>query len=195
MYQVAYLASVVLAVTKVDVGAPVTKFKTYNIGDDFKECKIWEVARATSAATTFFPSISVGLQEIEFIDAGFGHNNPTEVLINEAEGIFQDETCDCVVSIGTGISGAITIEDSRLSILNALKKMASHSAAVHRRLDSNPRLPEHVYFRFDVAKGLEDVTLSDWTKASKISGHTIGYLSEPNVIRSVKQCARILAQG
>lgn len=78
----------VLAVTKADVGAPATKFKTYNIGDDFRECKVWEIARATSAATTFFPSISYSMQEIEFIDAGFGHNNPTEVLISEAASLF-----------------------------------------------------------------------------------------------------------
>jgi hypothetical protein len=71
--------------------------------------------------------------------------------------------------------------------------MASHSESVHRRLAS--QFSEQLYFRFDVAKGLEDVTLSDWKKSSKISGHTIGYLSEPSVIRSVRQCAGILAQG
>jgi hypothetical protein len=39
---------VVLAVTKADIGAFPTKFKTYRIGDDFRECKIWEVARTMS---------------------------------------------------------------------------------------------------------------------------------------------------
>ncbi|CAG5156682.1 uncharacterized protein ALTATR162_LOCUS4479 [Alternaria atra] len=72
--------TVVLAVTKADVGALPTKFKTYHIGDDFKHCKIWEIARATSAATTFFESIFLGHQNIEFIDAGFGHNNPSEIF-------------------------------------------------------------------------------------------------------------------
>jgi patatin-like phospholipase/acyl hydrolase len=180
-------------VTKVDVGALPTKFKTYNIGDDFRECKIWEVARATSAATTFFPSISCGKQGIEFIDAGFGHNNPTEILLSEAEDIFDNQDFDCILSIGTGLNEAISLEDSRLSILDALKKMATSSEAVHRRLGK--RLPEDVYFRFDVVRGLNDITLSDWEKSSRISAHTTNYLAEFYVERSIKKCARILAQG
>ncbi|MCJ1393319.1 hypothetical protein MMC18_006191 [Xylographa bjoerkii] len=137
--------TVVLAMTKANVGAPPTKFRTYNISDDFRECKIWEIARATSAATTFFESIAVGRQEIEFIDAGFGHNNPSEVLLDETRNVFPNEEISCLVSIGTGLGGVVTIKDTRMSIIEALKKMASNSEAVHRRLDKN--LPEEVYFR------------------------------------------------
>ncbi|RYN72861.1 hypothetical protein AA0120_g12698 [Alternaria tenuissima] len=184
--------TVVLAVTKADVGALPTKFKTYSIGDDFKHCKIWEVARATSAATTFFESISIGHQDIEFIDAGFGHNNPSEVLSSEAEDMFQDSTYDCMLSIGTGLGDVITIKDSRRSIIKALKSMASHSQAVHRRLSQ--RLSEAVYFRFDVTRGLDDVTLSDWKESSTISAHTRNYLAEVDVERQIKRCAGILSQ-
>ncbi|KAB2098891.1 hypothetical protein AG0111_0g12907 [Alternaria gaisen] len=184
--------TVVLAVTKADVGALPTKFKTYSIGDDFKHCKIWEVARATSAATTFFESISIGHQDIEFIDAGFGHNNPSEVLLIEAEDTFPDDIYDCILSIGTGLGDVITIKDSRRSIIRALKSMASHSQAVHRRLSH--RLSEAAYFRFDVTRGLDDVTLSDWKESSTISAHTRNYLAEVEVERQIKRCARILTQ-
>lgn len=179
--------------TKVDVEALPTKFKTYSIGDDFRECKIWEVARATSAAVTFFPSISCGEQGIEFIDAGFGHNNPMEILLSEAEDIFDTQDFDCVLRIGTGLNEAISLEDSGVSILGALKKMATSSEAVRRRLGR--RLPEDVYFRFDVVRGLNDITLSDWEKSSRISAHTINYLAEFYVERALKKCARILTQG
>ncbi|CAN9473751.1 unnamed protein product [Alternaria alternata] len=184
--------TVVLAVTKADVGALPTKFKTYSIGDDFKHCKIWEVARATSAATTFFEPISIGHQDIEFIDAGFGHNNPSEVLLSEAEDMFPGGTYDCILSIGTGLGDVITIKDSRRSIIKALKSMASHSQAVHRRLSH--RLSEAAYFRFDVTRGLDDVTLSDWKESSTISAHTRNYLAEIDVERQIKRCARILMQ-
>ncbi|CZS95325.1 uncharacterized protein RCO7_05779 [Rhynchosporium graminicola] len=126
-----WILRTVLAITKVDVSAAPTKFRTHDIGDDFKDIKMWEVARATSAATTFFPSISCGLQEIEFIDAGFCHNNLTEVVFSEAGYIFSDEPCDCVISIGTGHGDVVEVTNARLSILNASKKMASHSEAVH----------------------------------------------------------------
>jgi len=97
----------VLAVTKENVAALPTKFRTYNIGNDLEECKIWEVARATSAATTFFPSIFCGRDSIEYIDAGFGHNNPTEVLLSEARDEFPGLIIDCVLSIGTGLEGVV----------------------------------------------------------------------------------------
>ncbi|CZS98920.1 uncharacterized protein RAG0_07469 [Rhynchosporium agropyri] len=163
----------VLAITKVDVSAAPTKFRTYDIGDDFKDIKIWE--------------------EIEFIDAGFGHNNPTEVVFSEAGYIFSDEPCDCVISIGTGHSDIVEITNSRLSILNALKKMASHSEAVHRRVSK--MLPEEAYFRFNVIRSLEDITLSDWRQNSKISAHTSNYPREHFVEKAVRQCASILTQG
>ncbi|XMA18518.1 hypothetical protein WAI453_011309 [Rhynchosporium graminicola] len=168
-----WILRTVLAITKVDVSAAPTKFRTHDIGDDFKDIKMWEVARATSAATTFFPSISCGLQEIEFIDAGFCHNNLTEVVFSEAGYIFSDEPCDCVISIGTGHGDVVEVTNARLSILNASKKMASHSEAVHRRVWD--MLPEGAYF-------------------SKISTHTSNYLREPFVEKAVRQCASILTQ-
>jgi hypothetical protein len=187
------LYSMVLTVTKADVGAPVTTFKTYNIGDDFRDCKIWEIARATSAATTFFPSCSCGLQEIEFIDAGFGHNNPTEVLLGEAVKLFSPEKINCILSIGTGLDGVVPVKNSRRSIINALSKMASNSQAVHRRLTE--LLPEDIYFRFNVTRGLDDIVLFDWDKSSTISAHTRNYVHEPYVERDIKKCVEILIQG
>jgi hypothetical protein len=107
--------------------------------------------------------------------------------------IFPSDKHDCILSIGTGLRGVIAIKDKRRSILSALKKMASHSEAVHRHLSH--RLPEAAYFRFDVTKGLEDITLSDWEESSTISAHTRNYLAEVQVERQIKRCAEILAQG
>ncbi|EWZ28291.1 hypothetical protein FOZG_17997 [Fusarium oxysporum Fo47] len=75
----------VLAITKQNLDAPPTLFTTYDSSASFHGCTIWQVARATSAATTFFKSIKVGRDEIEFVNAGFGYNNPCEVLLQEAQ--------------------------------------------------------------------------------------------------------------
>ena len=115
------------------------------------------------------------------------------LLLSEAEDIFDNQDFDCVLSIGTGLNEAVSLEDSRLSILGALKKMATSSEATHRRLAR--RLPEDVYFRFNVVRGLKDITLSDWEKSSQISAHTTNYLAEIYVERSINKCARILTQG
>jgi hypothetical protein len=135
------------------------------------------VARATSAATTFFKPIRVGRDGVEFVDAGFGYNNPCEVLIGEAGHHFSSRDRMQVVSIGTGLGDVVSIGDTRMGIISALKKMATTSRAVAGRL--NDRFgDEGQYVRFNVEKGLEDTILSDWKKASEISAHTQNYLSD-----------------
>ncbi|KAI1737753.1 acyl transferase/acyl hydrolase/lysophospholipase [Xylaria scruposa] len=167
--------TVVLAITKANVDTRPTLFTTYDSSAAFQDCTIWEVIRATSAATTFFKSIELGRDKIEFIDAGFGHNNPCEVLIDEAEKQFPDRKQLQILSIGTGLGDVVTIEDSRVSILKALKKMASTSTAVSNRLVDRYGDGDQ-YFRFNVEQGLNDITLSDWQKTSTISAHTRNYL-------------------
>lgn len=111
------------------------------------------------------------------MDAGFGYNNPCEVLIAEAQKQFPNHERMLVLSVGTGLGNVVSISDSRKSILKALKKMATSSKKVHLRLDERYG-DGREYFRFNVERGLEDVTLSDWKKASNISSHTANYLEE-----------------
>ncbi|CAJ0544308.1 Ff.00g035520.m01.CDS01 [Fusarium sp. VM40] len=169
--------TVVLAITKDNVDALPTLFTTYDTSASLDGCTIWQVARATSAATTFFKPIRVGRDDIEFIDAGFGYNNPCEVLIAEAQAQFPNRKKMQVLSIGTGLGDVVSISDTRKSILKALKSMATTSRKVDSRLVEQYS-DEGVYFRFNVDRGLDDVTLSDWEKSSKISAHTRNYLEE-----------------
>lgn len=169
--------SVVLAITKDNVDAPPTLFKTYDSSAAFNNCTLWQIARATSAATTFFKSIKVGRDDIEFIDAGFGYNNPCSILIQEAQREFPERGEMRILSIGTGLGDVVTIKDKRIRIITALKRMATSSkkvaADVDHRYGGNGQ-----YFRFNVDHGLEDITLSDWEKASNISAHTRNYLAD-----------------
>jgi hypothetical protein len=169
--------SVVLAITKNNVDAPPTLFKTYDTSAGFDGCTIWQVARATSAATTFFKSIRVGRDGIEFVDAGFGCNNPCEILIEEARPQFPRCGQMQVLSIGTGLRDVVTIGNTRLSIINALKKMATSSKRIAARVESRYG-DSGQYYRFNVDQALQDISLSDWEKSSEISAHTRNYLSE-----------------
>ena len=54
-----------------------THLRTYtnkNVEKSFADYKIWEAARATSAAPTYFPRIKLG--DHEYVDGGLGFNNP-----------------------------------------------------------------------------------------------------------------------
>ncbi|KAI1638581.1 acyl transferase/acyl hydrolase/lysophospholipase [Biscogniauxia mediterranea] len=171
--------TVVLAMTKENTDAMPTLFKTFDSTATFQDCTIWEVARATSAATTFFKSIKCGRDRIEFIDAAFGFNNPCEVLIKEAKKHFHQASMEQfrILSIGTGLGDVVTIQDTRTSIIRALKSIATTSKKVADRLDAEYG-DTNQYYRLNVDRGLEDVTLADWEKASKISAHTHNYLQE-----------------
>lgn len=184
--------SVVLAITKANVDTRPTLFTTYGSSTSYQDCSIWQVARATSAATTFFKSIELGRDKIEFIDAGFGYNNPCEILIEEAQKQYPGRSEFLVLSIGTGLGNVVDIKDSRRSIFKALKKMASTSKAVAARLKDRYGDSDQ-YHRFNVDRGLEDTTLSDWEKTSKISAHTHNYLQENE--KQVEEFVKKLLRG
>ncbi|KAI5918527.1 FabD/lysophospholipase-like protein [Camillea tinctor] len=181
--------TIVLAMTKENVDAMPTLFRTFDNMSRFHDCTIWEVARATSAATTFFKSVKCGRDRIEFVDAAFGFNNPCEVLIKEARKQFPQASIEQfrILSIGTGLGEVVTIQDTRTSILRALKSIATTSKKVADRLDEE-YADTHKYYRLNVDRGLEDVTLADWEKSSKISAHTFNYLQEKE--RYIAECVK-----
>ncbi|PHH53425.1 Vegetative incompatibility protein HET-E-1 [Ceratocystis fimbriata CBS 114723] len=173
----------VLAMTKVNLETIPTFFTTYDAPGNLTGCKVWEVARATSAAITLFDSIKLGRDEIKFIDASYGYNNPCEALIAEAKMQFPGRNM-MILSIGTGHGDVVKISDSRGSVLEALKKMASSSKATELRLRERYNSPG-VYYRFNVENGLKDAKLFDGHKLNHISAHTVNYLKENK--QSIKQ--------
>ncbi|KAJ6128005.1 hypothetical protein N7471_009222 [Penicillium samsonianum] len=169
--------TVVFAITKVNVDAGPTPFRTYDKSTSLNGCTIWEVARATSAATTFFKPIKLGRDGIEYIDAGFGYNNPCDKLITEARNAFPGRDNLQILSIGTGLGNVVEITNTRPSIIDALQKMATSSNKVAASLDDEYGDSGH-YFRFNVERGLENISSSDWDQDSTISAHTNNYLSQ-----------------
>ncbi|KAJ5425195.1 hypothetical protein N7465_000265 [Penicillium sp. CMV-2018d] len=169
--------TVVLAIMKANLDAGPTLFRTYDNSTALNGLTIWEAVRATSAATTFFKPIKIGRDQIEYIDAGFGHNNPCDKLIAEAKEVFPGRSDMQILSIGTGLGNGVGIKSNFISIIGAMKKMATSSNKVAARLGDQYG-ENGQYFRFNVEHGLEDVTLSDWKKASTISANTNNYLSQ-----------------
>ncbi|CAG8976226.1 hypothetical protein HYALB_00010772, partial [Hymenoscyphus albidus] len=185
--------TVVLAAKKDDISGPPTLFKTYSTDPQMAECKIWEVARATSAATTYFRSIACGRDQIEFVDAAIaGYNNPCRILLDEAHNTFPKcrPSEFTILSIGSGAKKSIAIKDSRTSILLALKDMASDSDRV--AIEMYTDLNREKYHRFTCANGLGDIKLSKWMKNHTIASLTHDYLDNPDQKRRIEACAKAL---
>jgi predicted acylesterase/phospholipase RssA len=49
-------------------------------------CRVWEAARATSAASTFFPPVQIGPTKQTFVDGALRHNNPIMLVDRESRG-------------------------------------------------------------------------------------------------------------
>lgn len=186
--------SVVLAMQTHNVDAQPELFTTYKDSTDvLSRISIWQAARATSAATTFFKPCKIPeLGGLEYIDAAVGYNNPCEVLVEEAQNIFPDHRRMHILSLGTGLSRVASIGSSRSSIMKSLKKIAISTNKVHLSMDRRYGSGEEAdYFRFNVDRGLDTIGLSDWKKISQLTAYTRDYVKENQ--RTIKHCAETFA--
>jgi predicted acylesterase/phospholipase RssA len=93
-------------VSALDANAPrPTVFRSY-AGENVRpsKCAIWQAARATSAAPSFFKEMFIDIPPpgISYIDGGLGYNNPAELALGEAAELWPASTNICLLSIGTG---------------------------------------------------------------------------------------------
>jgi predicted acylesterase/phospholipase RssA len=162
--------------------------------------KIWEACRATSATSSFFDPIAIGLYKEEFVDGATGANNPVTELWNQAQLMLGPEPLDdefqCLVSIGTGIPSLKPFRDDIFHIGETLIAIATETEQTAERfqrdkayLDTNGR-----FFRFNVVRGLEDIGLEESTKRKEIAAATRRYIQSQEVFKQMQACARNLAR-
>ncbi|KAF2152861.1 FabD/lysophospholipase-like protein [Myriangium duriaei CBS 260.36] len=164
--------------------------------DLLRRTKVWEAARATSAAPTYFDPIAIGLYGELFVDGGLGNNNPVNCMWTEAQRAFalsstipsdlqmtqMRDRVTCLLSIGTGRARVTGVHDSCLKFVETLTAMLtdSHRIAMGFQQDRGRELNSTStakYFRFDVDSGLDDVGLEEKQRRALIAGATRDYLS------------------
>src|SRR6266700_1144401 len=162
-------------------------FRTYQSHKAHLNCKIWEAARATSAAPNFFKRIEIGNKQ-PFVDGGLGCNKPSRVVLDEAEAVFGAHQIGCLVSIGTGQTEIINIKKpgflqqiSPTDVVKALKAISTDCEATHEEmLCLFGNLP-NTYFRLNVEQGMQGIELSEWEKLANVEAHTTTYLRRKEV--------------
>ena len=150
---------------------------------------IWQVARATSAAPTYFEPMVI--DKLEYIDGGFGANNPCVEIYDEVRRMNNDSNkcIKLVLSIGTGKNN----EESRfnghgfsryVNYLNFARKWASDSEQTHLTMLKARNSLRFGYFRFNVKDGLGQMKLDEWRARGPVRikiGNKIGNLRSPKV--------------
>ena len=172
---------------------------------------IWQVARATTAAPTYFKPLIIGKEK--FVDGGWGSaNNPTWHAYQEVcqmEGNKSD-AIELTVSIGTGKADKVRPVARRgTGIVAEYKTLLKYSAAAttdseekHRVMKGLPTTTEDNYQRFNVDGGLGDVNLGEWKvrgernlTLEKIAGQTRAYLDQEDTKRRLRKVARTLVKN
>ncbi|KAH7136769.1 acyl transferase/acyl hydrolase/lysophospholipase [Dactylonectria estremocensis] len=163
--------------------------------------RIWQVARATSAATSFFEPVSIN--ESVFVDGATGANNPVYELWAEAlEVFFQGDegrrlhNIGCLVSIGTGLSSLKKFGETIPNVLKAMKGIAIDSEEkIQSFLRDFPCVRKNdVFFRFNVVQGLSHVGLEEKDRLADIDAYTDNYCHSPLVMDQMEMCAKLLKE-
>lgn len=159
---------------------------------------IWQVARATSAAPTYFAPLKIG--DLGYLDGGFGAtNNPCQEIYDEVRRMNNNsEKCVKVVfSVGTGKNNKLARFNGTgilryWNYVNFAKKWASESETAHQNMLGIKRriASDHDrfdYYRLSAEKGLDDMKLDEWrvrgAMRTKI-GEVIGRLRTPKTTGS-----------
>ena len=163
---------------------------------------IWQAARATSAAPTFFKRLKIGMPNAqeEFLDGGVGSNNPTKIMIREALDSFgQARGVACVVSIGTGVMNVSDFKVPGLvqkiiptDLIQVFKEMITDCETIAREVDPWLSRTPGVYFRFNVEKGLEDIKLDESRELGNMKTKTIRYLEQGRTAMRVAEAVSVL---
>lgn len=166
----------------------------------FDSIKIWEAARATSAASSFFDPITIGPNGQTFLDGATSSNNPVRKLWQEAKTLWHtpenplNNQIQCLVSIGTGVPAAGPFGKDVFAIGRTLVRMATETEVTandfqreHEELDAEDR-----YFRFNVLRGLETVKLEDRKSRNVIATQTQAYGSSGPMQKDLRTFERVL---
>ena len=160
---------------------------------DAEEHPIWNVARATSAAPSYFRPVTI--EKRIFIDGGLYANNPSWLALNEVKQMHSNtaDPIGLICSIGTGIKRSTSTRKSSLTrFTNMVAWSNAQTELTHKQL-----LTENLdYHRFNVEDGLGDITLNEWkprktgaTTITYIAHATDEYLRREDVRKALHECA------
>ncbi|KAH0368016.1 phospholipase, patatin family protein, partial [Aureobasidium melanogenum] len=169
----------------------------------YRTVRIWEAARATSAASTFFDSISIGEPKKRFLDGGTGANNPVRHVWGEATDLLPygeslSDNLGCLISIGTGQPGYKPFEENVVGIGKTLLAIATETETTanqfHRERSVLFEIEKKVCFRFNVPRGMGDIELHETEQLAAIESMTDAYLQTELVQGDVRKCAKSLRE-
>lgn len=191
----------VLTTLKNALGLP-RILSTYDPND--RTTKIWEALRATSAAPTFFEDFTFGIPRVTYLDGGVGFNNPCAEVDYAAKALWEGRSIGVIVSVGTGLQSIPSVKKmaswlpfglgTDIALASALAGMATGTARVDNEMKRMYYNTSTRYYRFDVDRGLANVSLEQWMKEDEMAALTELYMRDAKQSRTAKQFGEIMAK-
>ncbi|KIM21455.1 hypothetical protein M408DRAFT_29534 [Serendipita vermifera MAFF 305830] len=140
-----------------------------------------EAALASCAKVSLFDPVTVGMgrKRKEYIAAGLGATNPIREVITEARSLFGGEsTVACLLSVGTGHPGIITLTSSHegVDLNRAMREMMNDCTQKAREMEDQIG-QSGIYFRFSVEQGMQN-HVADAMDTAWIVTQTETYMEE-----------------
>jgi predicted acylesterase/phospholipase RssA len=160
---------------------------------DTASYKIWQAARATSAAPIYFPAIEIDSHM--YFDGGLDCNNPILELVDEAQNEFSNARIDSIVSIGTGVGNVVEPTGSIIQVIQSMINRVTSTEKQHEEFQRRPDYEKfrESYFRFQAGTELGSIGLAEVDRLDDIEQIAREYLNLPEVKSSISKCAtRIL---
>ena len=173
--------------------------------------QIWQVAQATAAAPSYFPPVKIDGEE--FLDGGFGVNNPSQLASKELSTI-HDTKDICLISFGSGRHRSTSKNSSSqlgriIGLVRTAIELVTDTENIHRHmLDLARQSDKFSYFRFNVP-GLEHIAMDQLVLEPSgkqfqpgeertiafIRARTHEYLKQAETRESIKSCAQMVVDS
>ncbi|KAH8818844.1 hypothetical protein DL96DRAFT_1504027 [Flagelloscypha sp. PMI_526] len=159
-------------------------FRTYHSrSNPSLDCTVCEAVRATTALPDLFNPIVIRDQHLSetFVGGELRWNNPTDELTKEAAREFQGRHVSCIVSIGSGHPGHLSLAEGLTSLFPRIALDCERLADdMERRFGNAP----DVYWRLSVEQGLQNLAV-DLSNLDALVSHTYSYLQRARTHREI----------
>lgn len=153
--------------------------------------KIWEAARATSAASTFFDPVEIGPFKQTYVDGALGWNNPIDLAEFESRDLWPGDD-RIIISLGTGSVPGQGVEGNLVDLARRLAKIVTEADMTNDRFrrTHSKLVDDNRLFRFTVTQGLGNIGLEEYQAINKITSYTETYMQNSDVFRLLEACVR-----
>ncbi|KAH8797799.1 acyl transferase/acyl hydrolase/lysophospholipase, partial [Flagelloscypha sp. PMI_526] len=159
-------------------------FRTYRSrSSPSPDCTICEAIRATTALPGFFNPITIHDKHLSkmFVGGELRWNNPTDELTREAAREFKGQHVACIVSIGSGHPGHLSLAEGLAELFPRIAFDCERlNDDMERRFGNVPG----VFWRLSVEQGLQNLA-SDLSNLDTLVSHTYLYLQGSQIQRDI----------